>query len=81
MSHYFYEYKIYFDDDEVERTLLKWIVDGYFGETQKIDKPTSQLTIEDQEIIQHFIDEGMLVQKKTDIDIPPSDDTQIIMGQ
>lgn len=80
MSHYFYQYKVYTDEEGVEKTLLKWIVDGSFGETQKIDKPTSELTPEDLEVIQHFIDEGMVVKEKIEIEIPPSDDTQSSMG-
>lgn len=71
MSHFFYEYKVYEDSEGVERTLLKWLVDGTFGESGKIDKPTSQITPDDQLMLDHFFEDGGIVHDKTDVEIPP----------
>lgn len=70
MSHYFYKYEVY-QKEGIDYTLLKWFVDGDFMQTQKIDKPTLDLTQDDLNIIQHFINEGSVVQDKIDIPIPP----------
>ena len=71
MSHFFYKYEVYTDSNGIERTLLKWLVNGVFGESMKIDKPTSDITAEDQLILDQFFEEGGIVQDKTDIEIPP----------
>ena len=47
MADFFYEYKVYFDSEGLEHTLLKWFNDGEYAKSNKIDKPTSDLTRDD----------------------------------
>lgn len=71
MSHFFYKYEVYNDQDGVEHTVLKWIEDSIYDDTTKIDKPTADLTPEDQLMLDHFFEEGGVVQDKIDIPVPP----------
>jgi hypothetical protein len=75
MSHFFYKYDVYNDQNGVERTVLKWIEDGIYDDTAKIDKPTADLTAEDQAMLDHFFEEGGVVQNKIDFPIPPDEST------
>ena len=71
MSHFFYKYEVYNDQDGVEHTVLKWIEDSIYDDTTKIDKPTADLTAEDQAMLDHFFEEGGVVQNKIDFPVPP----------
>jgi hypothetical protein len=71
MPHFFYDYKVFTDMHGVERTILKWFVDSEYATTEKIDKPTSELTEDELQIIAHFFEDGGVPKDKTEIDLPP----------
>ena len=70
MADFFYEYKVYFDQDGIEYTLLKWFNNGNYADSDKIDKPTSSLTDDDIKILNLFVEAGSIVQDKTEITLP-----------
>lgn len=75
MSHYFYRYQVY-ERDGIEYTLLKWLENGVFNDTRKIDKPTLYLTNEDIYILNQFFDEGGIAKPKYEA-IIPTDSTDL----
>jgi hypothetical protein len=70
MTDFFYEYKVYFDSEGLEHTLLKWFNNGNYADSNKIDKPTKDLTSDDIKILNLFIEAGSVVQEKTKITLP-----------
>ncbi len=70
MSHFFYKYEVYINKEGVDWTVLKWIEDNVYDDTTKIDKPTADLTAEDQAMLDHFFEEGGVVQDKTEFPVP-----------
>lgn len=73
MTHYFYQYRIYLKDD-VEYTLLKWFHDNDYFASKKIDKPTTELTSDDIDILHLFLNNGAVVHDKIDLPITQNND-------
>lgn len=71
MSHFFYKYEVYTNKEGVDWTVLKWLENSVYDDTTKIDKATADLTAEDQAMLDHFFEEGGVVQDKTEFPIPP----------
>lgn len=71
MSHFFYEYKVFTDANGVEHTVLKWFVNNEYATSEKIDKPTSELTEDELHILEQFFEDGGVPKDKTEITLPP----------
>ena len=75
MPHLFYYYSVS-QKDNIEFTRLKWFENGEYENSRSFDKPTSELTSEEIEILNYFFDQGGIIESKNEVQ-PPEPDPNI----